>query len=61
MPAVPLSATSVEREGELIEAALAERRNRIFGPSGATAKLGFRARHSNRRFSTHKDGSMLTF
>jgi PAS domain S-box-containing protein len=39
-PAVPLSATLVEHERELIEAALARSRGRISGPSGAAAKLG---------------------
>ncbi len=39
-PAVPLSATLVEHERELIEAALARSRGRISGPFGAAAKLG---------------------
>jgi formate hydrogenlyase transcriptional activator len=36
----PLSATLADREREVIEAALAESRGRISGPSGAAAKLG---------------------
>jgi formate hydrogenlyase transcriptional activator len=36
----PLAATLVEREREMIEAALAESQGRIAGPSGAAAKLG---------------------
>jgi formate hydrogenlyase transcriptional activator len=39
-PAVPLSATLIERERELIEAALAQSRGRVSGPLGAAAKLG---------------------
>ena len=39
-PAVPLSATLVERERELIESALARSRGRVSGPLGAAAKLG---------------------
>ncbi len=39
-PAVPLSATLADHERELIEAALAQSRGRISGPSGAAAKLG---------------------
>ncbi len=39
-PAVPLSATLIERERELIEAALAQSRDRISGPSGAAGRLG---------------------
>jgi len=36
----PLVATLADREREIIEAALAESRGRISGPSGAAAKLG---------------------
>ncbi len=36
----PLAATLADREREMIEAALAESRGRISGPSGAAAKLG---------------------
>jgi formate hydrogenlyase transcriptional activator len=39
-PAVPLSATLIDRERELIEAALAQSRGRVSGPSGAAAMLG---------------------
>jgi formate hydrogenlyase transcriptional activator len=39
-PAVPLVAAIAEHERELIEAALAECRGRISGPSGAAARLG---------------------
>ena len=39
-PAAPLTATLAHREREVIEAALAESRGRISGPSGAAAKLG---------------------
>jgi formate hydrogenlyase transcriptional activator len=39
-PALPLSATLIEHERELIEAALAHSRGRISGPSGAATKLG---------------------
>ena len=39
-PAVPFVATLVEREKEIIEAALAACQGRIAGPSGAAAKLG---------------------
>jgi formate hydrogenlyase transcriptional activator len=39
-PATPLAATLADREREMIEAALAESRGRIAGPSGAAAKLG---------------------
>jgi formate hydrogenlyase transcriptional activator len=38
--AVPLAATLVEHERELIETALADSRGRIAGPTGAAAKLG---------------------
>jgi formate hydrogenlyase transcriptional activator len=38
--AAPLTATLALREREVIEAALAETRGRISGPSGAAAKLG---------------------
>jgi formate hydrogenlyase transcriptional activator len=38
--AVPLFATLIVRERELIEAALAQSRGRISGPSGAAAKFG---------------------
>jgi formate hydrogenlyase transcriptional activator len=39
-PFFPLAATLADREREMIEAALAESRGRISGPSGAAAKLG---------------------
>jgi formate hydrogenlyase transcriptional activator len=39
-PKVPLMATVVAHEKELIEAALAKSNGRIAGPSGAAAKLG---------------------
>src|SRR6202034_3991490 len=39
-PGVALMATLADREREMIEAALAETRGRIAGPSGAAAKLG---------------------
>jgi formate hydrogenlyase transcriptional activator len=39
-PGVALVATLADREREMIEAALAETRGRIAGPSGAAAKLG---------------------
>jgi len=39
-PTVPIVATLAEREREMIEAALAECKGRISGPSGAAAKLG---------------------
>jgi formate hydrogenlyase transcriptional activator len=39
-PAVPLSATLIERERELIEAALTQSCGRISGPLGAATKLG---------------------
>ena len=39
-PTVPLTTTIADREREIIEAALAESRGRISGPSGAAAKLG---------------------
>jgi formate hydrogenlyase transcriptional activator len=39
-PAVQFSTTLIQRERELIEAALAQSRGRISGPSGAAAKLG---------------------
>ena len=39
-PAVPLAPTLAEREKEIIEAALAESRGQVSGPSGAAAKLG---------------------
>ena len=38
--AVPFAAALADREREIIEAALAESRGRIAGPSGAAAKLG---------------------
>lgn len=37
---VPLAATLVNQEREMIEAALEESRGRISGPSGAAGKLG---------------------
>ncbi len=37
---IPLMATLTDKEKEMIEAALAESRGRISGPSGAAAKLG---------------------
>jgi formate hydrogenlyase transcriptional activator len=40
LPASPLAATLADREREVIEAALAESKGRISGPSGAAAKLG---------------------
>jgi len=39
-PTAPLPMTLVKRERELIEAALAESRGRVAGPSGAAARLG---------------------
>ena len=39
-PTVPFATSLVEREREMIEAALAECKGRISGPSGAAAKLG---------------------
>jgi formate hydrogenlyase transcriptional activator len=39
-PEVPLTATVVAHEKELIEAALSESNGRIAGPSGAAARLG---------------------
>jgi len=39
-PAAPLKGTLVEREKEIIEAALADSRGRVSGPSGAAARLG---------------------
>ncbi len=39
-PAVPLAAFIVEREREMIEAALAQSRGQVSGPNGAAAKLG---------------------
>jgi formate hydrogenlyase transcriptional activator len=39
-PLVPLAATLVEREKQMIEAALAQCQGRISGPSGAAYKLG---------------------
>jgi formate hydrogenlyase transcriptional activator len=39
-PAAPLASMLADREREMIEAALAESRGRIAGPSGAAAKLG---------------------
>jgi formate hydrogenlyase transcriptional activator len=39
-PVVPLVITLVEREKEIIEAALAQCQGRISGPSGAAHKLG---------------------
>jgi len=39
-PVAPLAATLANREREVIEAALAESKGRISGPSGAAAKLG---------------------
>jgi formate hydrogenlyase transcriptional activator len=39
-PVAPLAATLADREREVIEAALAESKGRISGPSGAAAKLG---------------------
>src|SRR2546425_6967461 len=39
-PTIPFAATLAEREREMIEAALAECRGRISGPSGAAARLG---------------------
>ena len=39
-PAAPLRGTLVEREKEIIEAALADSRGRVSGPSGAAARLG---------------------
>jgi formate hydrogenlyase transcriptional activator len=40
VPVAPLAATLADREREVIEAALAESKGRISGPSGAAAKLG---------------------
>ncbi|MBV8552787.1 MAG: sigma-54-dependent Fis family transcriptional regulator [Acidobacteriaceae bacterium] len=37
---VPLNQTLVDRERQMIEAALQESRGRVFGPRGAAAKLG---------------------
>ena len=39
-PAIPFVATLVEREKEIIEAALAKSSGRIAGPGGAATKLG---------------------
>ncbi len=39
-PTAPLTRTLVDREREIIEAALASSRGRVSGPSGAAAKLG---------------------
>ena len=39
-PGVPLPRTLVEREKEMIEAALADSHGRVSGPSGAAARLG---------------------
>jgi DNA-binding NtrC family response regulator len=39
-PAVPLAASIAEREREVIEAALAQSRGQVSGPTGAAAKLG---------------------
>jgi formate hydrogenlyase transcriptional activator len=39
-PAVPLAASIAEREREMIEAALAQSRGQVSGPTGAAAKLG---------------------
>jgi formate hydrogenlyase transcriptional activator len=39
-PAVPFVSTLAEREKEMIEAALAQSRGRVSGPTGAAAKLG---------------------
>jgi formate hydrogenlyase transcriptional activator len=39
-PAVPLAASIVEREREMTEAALAQSRGQVSGPTGAAAKLG---------------------
>lgn len=39
-PAVPLAASITEREREMIEAALAQSRGQVSGPTGAAAKLG---------------------
>jgi formate hydrogenlyase transcriptional activator len=38
--AVPLAASIAEREREMIEAALAQSRGQVSGPTGAAAKLG---------------------
>jgi len=40
MPVAPLAATLADREREVIEAALAQSRGRVSGPSGAAARLG---------------------
>jgi formate hydrogenlyase transcriptional activator len=40
VPVAPLAATLADREREVIEAALAQSKGRISGPSGAAAKLG---------------------
>ncbi len=39
-PVVPLAATLIEREKQLIEAALAQAKGRVSGPSGAARQLG---------------------
>jgi len=39
-PVVPLAATLIEREKQMIEAALAQCQGRVSGPSGAAHKLG---------------------
>lgn len=39
-PAVPLAASITEREREMIEAALAQSRGQVSGPTGAAARLG---------------------
>jgi formate hydrogenlyase transcriptional activator len=43
-PTVALGSALLNREKEMIEAALAESRGRVYGPTGAAAKLGLPAR-----------------
>jgi len=43
-PTVAVSGALVEQEKEMIEAALAESRGRVYGPTGAAAKLGLPTR-----------------
>jgi len=47
-----LAATLVDREKELIEAALAESRGRVSGPSGAAARLGIPRQTLDSKIST---------
>jgi formate hydrogenlyase transcriptional activator len=48
-PVVPLMPTLVDRERQMVEAALAQSKGRISGPMGAAAKLGITRQALDRR------------